>query len=275
MNMPTPNSFSMGLTRGVATITLDRPKKLNALTFEVYRELSETFEALSESRDVRAVVITGRDRAFCSGGDVSDIIAELFSYNADQLLSFTRLTGRLIQAMREVRRPVIGALHGVAVGAGAVMAAACDIRIAAQNTRFGFIFPQVGLSGADMGASYLLPRIVGLGNASELLFTGKIIDVNTAYRMGLVNEIVEDRDTAVQAAQKLALELARGPAFAHAMTKKMLEAEANMSLSEAIEAEAQAQALCMAHPDFQAAHVAYTNKTPPKYAGVEICNESE
>ena len=169
-----PTTFAFEVARGVATITLDRPKRLNALTFEVYKELADTFEQLDAHDDIRAVVITGRGKGFCSGGDQDDIIKHLLGQTTPELVAFTRMTGRLIAAIRRCKRPVIGAINGVAVGAGAVIAAACDLRIAAANAKFGFIFPKVGLCGADMGATYLLPRIVGLGHASELLFFGEV-----------------------------------------------------------------------------------------------------
>ena len=281
MSVPTPESFHFELSRGVATITLDRPQRLNSLTFQVYAELADTFEALNRVDQARAIVITGRGKGFCSGGDQDDIIAELFSRDMKGLLEFTRLTGRLIRNIRAVRRPVIGAINGVAVGAGAVIAAACDLRIASPRARFGYIFPQVGLCGADMGAAYLLPRIVGLGNASELLFRGTIIDVDHAYRIGLVNAIAEDADGAEpgdgcrQMAHQWALDLARGPALAHTMTKQMLESEHGMTLDDAIEAEAQAQAICMTYPDFRTAHDAFKNKRKPVFAGAEIVGEDD
>ncbi len=262
--MFSPSSFDLVLHDGIVTITLNRPERLNALTFEVYQELAETFEKL-EQPEVRAIVITGAGRGFCSGGDVEGIIAELFAKDIRALLDFTRATGRLIRAIRAVRRPVIAAINGVAVGAGAVIAAACDLRVAAKNARFGYIFPKVGLSGADMGASYLLPRIVGLGHASELLFFGDIIDVEHAARIGLVNRVCEDGPAALALAQEWAKKLADGPAFAHSITKQMLESEQGLNLAEAIEAEAQAQALCMAHPDFRTAYEANKRKERPVF----------
>jgi enoyl-CoA hydratase/carnithine racemase len=262
-----PTTFDFQLARGVATITLDRPKRLNALTFESYKELAETFEQLDSIAEVRAVVITGRGRGFCSGGDQDDIIKELLGRDTPALVAFTRATGRLIEAIRACKRPVIGAINGIAVGAGAVIAAACDLRVAAANARFGFIFPKVGLCGADMGATYLLPRIVGLGHASELLFLGDVIDCEHAYRIGLVNRIEPDGDAAVMVAQEWAAKLAAGPAFAHAMTKQMLESEYTMALGAAIEAEAQAQALCMQHPDFAEAHASFKEQRPAQFAG--------
>ena len=266
-----PRSFQLSITRGVAAITLRRPERLNALTFEVYGELASTFRSLERSAEARAVVITGEGRGFCSGGDVEGIIAELFAKDARGLLEFTRVTGALIQSVRELRRPVIAAVNGVAVGAGAVLAAACDLRIAAESARFGFIFPKVGLSGADMGASFLLPRIVGHGRAAELLVFGDLIDAAEAHRIGLVNRVVPDGD-ALALAMAWAERLARGPAFAHTMTKQMMESEHGMSLAHAIEAEAQAQAICMAHPDFRTAYDASKAKQPPRFEGAEICD---
>jgi enoyl-CoA hydratase/carnithine racemase len=272
MTIPAPKSFALALERGVAVIELDRPDRLNSLTFEIYQELADTVAALGDVAEVRAVVLTGRGKGFCSGGDVEDIIGELFSRDAAGLLAFTRTTGRLIANLRRLRRPVIGAINGVAVGAGAVIAAACDLRIAARTARFGFVFPRVGLCGADMGATYLLPRIVGLGHAAELLFFGDLIDAETALRIGLVNRVVDDGAAALALAREWADKLARGPAFAHAMTKQMIESEVTMALAEAIEAEAQAQALCMQHSDFRAAFEAWQKKQPPRFAGAEVCD---
>lgn len=265
-SLPTPTSFALTLTDGVAAIVLDRPTRLNSLTFGIYEELAVTFEALSAVDEVRAITITGRGRGFCSGGDQDDIIAELFARDLAGLLAFTRATGRLIAAIRTVRRPVIAAIHGACVGAGAVIATACDLRIADRTAKFGFVFPKVGLSGADMGASYLLPRIVGHGRASEILYFGDIFDAETAERWGLVNKLVDPGEDVATAAA-WARRLAEGPAFAHAMTKVMLEKEHTMSLAEAIEAEAQAQAICMQHPDFATAHHAWKEKREPLFAG--------
>jgi enoyl-CoA hydratase/carnithine racemase len=265
--IPSPTSFSLELTKGVATITLDRPKRLNALTFEVYKELAETFETLDSLDEVRAIVITGRGRGFCSGGDQDDIIKHLLGRDTPGLVAFTRATGRLIAAMRKCRRPIVGAINGIAVGAGAVIACACDMRIVAKDARFGFIFPKVGLCGADMGITYLLPRLVGLGHASELLFFGDVIDAQRAQQIGLVNRLVENGEEAVRIATEWAHKLAAGPAFAHSMTKQMLESEHTMALAAAIEAEAQAQALCMQHPDFGEAHAAFKEERPPRFVG--------
>jgi enoyl-CoA hydratase/carnithine racemase len=258
--------FRFAVDAGVGTLTLSRPDRLNALTFEIYRELREFIAALEGEASVRAVVITGEGRAFCSGGDVEDIIGELFARDMQGLLDFTRATGALIGALRRVRKPVIAAINGTAVGAGAVIALACDLRVASEAARIGFIFPRVGLCGADMGAGVLLPRVVGLGRASELLFTGDLVGAEEALRIGLVNRVTPAAEC-VPVAQALAARLATGPAFAHAMTKQMLESEASMTLDQALEAEAQAQAICMQHPDFRAAFDAWSAKRPIRFAG--------
>ena len=264
----TPEHFDFQIVDGhVGLITLNRPERLNALTFASYEELRDFFAWLDGNDQVRSVVIAGNGRAFCSGGDVEDIIGELFSRDMKGLLAFTRVTGALIENIRKCKKPVVAAVNGVAVGAGAVIALAADIRLACEKARFGFIFPQVGLCGADMGATYLLPRVVGLGHASELLFTGEIIRAERAERIGLVNRVVPS-DELREAALALAGKLARGPFFAHQMTKQMLEDETNLGLGEAIEAEAQAQAICMAHPDFREAYDAWTEKRAPRFEGL-------
>ena len=262
-----PKSFRWELDdAGVGTVTLDRPERINALTFEVYGELRDTFRALKEGHpEVRAVVLRGEGpRGFCSGGDVRDIIGELFSRDMRGLLEFTRMTGALIHAIRTSRPPVIAALHGVCCGAGAVMALACDVRIATPDTRIAYLFPKVGLSGADMGASWLLPRVVGFGRASELLLTGEFVDAERAERIGLVNRVVA-AEALRDEAHAFATALAKGPAFAHAMTKRMLEYEAHVDFTTGIEAEAQAQAICMEHPDFREAYDAHVEKRPPRF----------
>lgn len=260
-----PKSFRYELKDGVATITLDRPDKLNALTFEIYAELRDTFRAFHEEQDVRAVVLRGAgERGFCSGGDVQDIIGQLFERDMKGLLEFTRMTGALTHAIHTTRPPVVAQLHGVTCGAGAVIAAACDVRIAATDTRIAYLFPKVGLSGADMGIAYLLPRIVGLGRASQLLLTGEWVDAERGERIGLLNRVVEG-DKLDEECQGFARRLADGPAFAHAMTKRMLEYEGHVDFTTAIEAEAQAQALCMEHPDFREAYDAGVEKRPPKF----------
>ncbi len=266
MNELSPKTFRFALENGVGTITLDRPQRLNSLTFESYIELGAFFPALERHAEVRSLVITGEGTGFCSGGDRQDIIAQLFQRDMAGLLKFTRITGALIRAIRRVRRPVIAAVNGVAVGAGAVIALACDLRIVSEDARFGFVFPKVGLSGADMGAAYLLPRVVGLGRASELLFSGDLIDAAEAYRIGLANRVVPKAEV-LPTATAMALRLSDGPAFAHAMTKQMIETESTMGLDEAIEAEAQAQAICMAHPDFREAYEALVAKRAPRFQG--------
>ena len=264
-----PKTFEYELYEsGVATITLSRPDTLNSLTFAVYEELRDTFVALDRDDAVRAIVITGKGRAFCSGGDVEDIIGELFARDMKGLLAFTRVTGALIRNIRACRKPVVAAVNGTAVGAGAVIAIACDFRIASDTAKIGFIFPRVGLCGADMGAAYLLPRVVGLGRASELLFLGDVVDAKRAHEMGLFNA-VHPVERCLPEARSLAERLASGPAFAHTMTKQMLESEHTMSLDEAIEAEAQAQAICMQHPDFRAAYDAWKDKKPIVFQGAQ------
>lgn len=263
-----PKSFRWELDdAGVGTITLDRPDRINALTFEVYAELRDTFRALKEGHpEVRALVLRGEGpRGFCSGGDVRDIIGELFARDMQGLLEFTRMTGALVHAVRAARPPVIAALHGVCCGAGAVIALACDVRIAAPDTRIAYLFPKVGLSGADMGASWLLPRVVGFGRACQLLLTGEFVEAERAERIGLVNRVVPAEQLRAEA-HALARELATGPAFAHAMTKRMLEYEAHVDFATGIEAEAQAQAICMQHPDFREAYDAWAEKRPPRFA---------
>jgi enoyl-CoA hydratase/carnithine racemase len=265
-----PKTFRYQLApSGVATLTLTRPETLNSLTFETYDELRQVFAALDQEEGVRSVVLTGEGRAFCSGGDVNAIIGELFARDIQGLVAFTRLTGALIRNIRALRRPVVAAVNGVCVGAGAVMALACDFRVASESAKFGFIFPKVGLCGADMGSGYLLPRVVGLAKASELLFLGEVIKADEALRIGLVNRVVKPEECLAQA-NALAERLASGPAFAHAMTKQMLESESTMSLDQAIEAEAQAQALCMAHGDFRTAYDAWSQKTPIRFQGSSV-----
>jgi enoyl-CoA hydratase/carnithine racemase len=249
---------------GVATITLNRPDRLNALTFEVYRELTDTFAALTTETDVRVVVITGAGRAFCSGGDVHDIIGELFERDMEGLLEFTRMTCELVRNIRALRKPVIASLNGTTAGAGACIALASDIRIAAEEAKIAFLFVKVGLSGADMGAAYLLPRIIGLTKATELLYTGDFISAREAERIGLYNRVVPG-DQLGPITRELAERLAEGPAFALAKTKEMLDREANMNLDAALECEAQAQAICMQHPDYREAYEAFVAKRTPKF----------
>ena len=261
-----PRSFRYALDpdTSVATITLDRPERLNALTFEVYEELRDAFRALDDEEGVRAVVLTGAGRAFCSGGDVESIIGELFSRDDAGLRAFTDLTCDLILAIRECRRPVLAAINGTTAGAGAVIATACDFRIAAEGARIAFLFTRVGLSGADMGASWLLPRIVGMGHATELLMTGDFIDAPTAHRIGLYHRVVP-AERVLEEATALAARLARGPSFALAVTKDALNREAGMDMASAFEFEGRVQAVCMQRPDFREAYDAFVAKREPRF----------
>jgi enoyl-CoA hydratase/carnithine racemase len=249
---------------GVATVTLDRPERLNALTFEIYEELEATFRALDVEPGVRAILLTGSGRAFSSGGDVEDIIGALFSRDAAGVLEFTRLTGDLILSMRQCRRPVVAALNGTVAGAGAVIAAASDIRIAAENAKIAFLFTRVGLSGADMGAAWLLPRIVGMAHASELLMLGDFITAERAAQIGLYNRVVPGERLMTEATD-FAVRLARGPSAALGVTKQALNQEAAMDLVSAIEWEAQVQATCMQNPTFREAYEAFRAKRDPKF----------
>jgi enoyl-CoA hydratase/carnithine racemase len=265
MSGPNPESFLYEVTDGVATITLNRPERLNALTFEVYRELTETFSALKHESAVRVVVIRGAGRAFCSGGDVKEIIGELFSRNMEGLLEFTRMTVELVRQIRNLPKPVIASLNGTTAGAGACIALAADLRIASDTAKIAFLFVKVGLAGADMGAAYLLPRVVGLAKATELLYLGEFVTAAEAERMGLYNRVVTGEELDAATAE-LAQRLARGPGFAVSMTKEMPNREMNVGLDTALEWEAQAQAICMQHPDYREAYEAFIEKRDPKFA---------
>jgi enoyl-CoA hydratase/carnithine racemase len=261
-----PRSFLYHLDAGtgVATITLNRPERLNALTFEVYAELRDAFRVLDTEPGVRAVVLTGAGRAFCSGGDVEEIIGALFARDAAGLREFTRMTCDLIGNIRRCGRPVIAALNGTVAGAGAVIAAACDLRVAAESAKIAFLFVRVGLSGADMGASWLLPRLVGLGRATELLMTGDFIDAKRAYEIGLYQRVVS-QERVLPEAVALAEKLARGPSQALAVTKRALDLEAGLDLEEALRFETEAQAALMEHPNFREAYEAFLAKREPKF----------
>ncbi len=261
-----PRSFlySLDPASAVATITLNRPDRLNALTFEVYTELRDTFRALDTEPGVRAIIITGTGRAFCTGGDVHDIIGALFSRDHDGLLEFTRLTCDLILSIRQCRRPVVAALNGTVAGAGAVIAAASDIRIAAEGAKIAFLFSKVGLAGADMGAAWLLPRIVGLGHASELLMLGDFISAQRAAEIGLYNRVVPAERLMAEATD-FATRLARGPSEALGVTKESLNQEAAMDLVSALEAEARAQADCMLHPNFRESYEAFRARRDARF----------
>jgi enoyl-CoA hydratase/carnithine racemase len=259
-----PKTFLYEQSNGIATITLNRPERLNAITFEVYRELTDFFVDLRHHRDVRVVIITGAGRAFCSGGDVRDIIGALQGRDAEGLLDFTRLTCELIHNMRALPKPIIASLNGTTAGAGACIALASDIRIAAEEAKIAFIFVKVGLAGTDMGATYLLPRGVGLAKATELLMTGDFTSAAEAERIGLYNRVVP-RAELETITREFAEKLAHGPALGLAKTKEMLNREMHMGFESALEAEAVAQALCMQTPDFREAHAAFLEKRPAKF----------
>jgi len=261
---PTSFLYAHDTATAVATLTLNRPERLNALTFQVYEELRDTFRALDTADGVRAIVLTGAGRAFCSGGDVEDIIGRLFERDAHGLLDFTRLTCDLILSIRQCRRPVVAALNGTVAGAGAVIAAACDFRVAAESAKIAFLFTRVGLSGADMGAAWLLPRLVGLGQATELLMTGEFIDAKRAHAIGLYHRVVAQDQVLVEA-RALAERLARGPSVALAVTKDALNREASMDLAAALELEAQVQAELMRHPNFRESYEAFKAKREPRF----------
>lgn len=265
--MTEPKSFLYEVApNGVATITLNRPETLNALTFAVYRELTDFFAALQRDQGVRAVILAGAGRAFCSGGDVNAIIGQLVSYDAPRLLEFTRMTGELVAHIRKLRKPVVCAMGGVAAGAGAVIALACDFRVMADSAKMAFLFARVGLAGADMGAAFLLPRVIGLARATELLMLGDSVDAVTCERIGLCHRVVP-RDRVDTEARALADRLAAGPTFAHGMTKELMNQELSMALDAAIEAEAQAQQICMQTRDFREAYEAFVGKRAPKFEG--------
>ena len=262
-----PSSFRFERADGgVATITFDRPEKLNALTFGVYRELTDLFAALERDDAVRAVIVTGSGRAFCSGGDVHEIIGELVKQDARDLLAFTRMTGELIGNIRRLRKPVIAAVNGMAAGAGAVIALAADFRVLAESAKLAFLFVRVGLAGADMGASFLLPRVVGLARATEILMLGEPIPAARCLEIGLANRVVPTGGVLAES-RALAERLVRGPTFALGMTKELLNAELAMALPAALEAEAQGQQICMMTEDFREAYRAVVEKREPRFRG--------
>lgn len=251
---------------GIARLTLNRPKVLNALTFDVYAQLRDLLEALRYDETVKVLVLTGEGRGFCSGGDVHEIIGELLKRDVKDHLEFTRMTGTVVRNMRLLEKPIIAAVNGMAAGAGAVLALAADLRIASDQARFAFLFTRVGLTGADMGAAYLLPRVVGLGRAMELLLFGDTIDAATAERYGLVNRVTA-HDELMPAALEWAQRLAAGPALAIGMTKRMVNNELHMNLLAALEAEAQAQALMLMGQDHRIFYEAFTQNAQPRFTG--------
>ncbi|WP_328667473.1 enoyl-CoA hydratase family protein [Streptomyces sp. NBC_00322] len=251
---------------GVATVTLARPEKLNALTFGAYADLRDLLAELSRERHVRALVLGGEGRGFCSGGDVDEIIGATLSMDTAQLLDFNRMTGQVVRALRECPFPVIAAVHGIAAGAGAVLALAADFRIADPSARFAFLFTKVGLSGGDMGAAYLLPRVVGLGHATRLLMLGEPVRAPEAERIGLISELTEEGQADARSAE-LARHLAQGPALAYAQTKALLTSELDMPLAASVELDAATQALLMNGEDYAEFHAAFTEKRAPKWRG--------
>ncbi|MFM7698840.1 MAG: enoyl-CoA hydratase family protein [Limnohabitans sp.] len=252
--------------QGVAVITLNRPERKNPLTFASYAELRQLFEALKYANDVRVVIMQGAGGNFCSGGDVHEIIAPLTRMTMPELLAFTRMTGDLVKAMRACPQPVIAAIDGVCAGAGAMLALASDMRLGTPRARVSYLFSRVGLAGADMGACSLLPRVIGQGRASELLYSGRAMTAEEGLAWGFFNQLHDPAELS-SAALQLALSLAEGPAFAHSMTKTMLHQEWNMSLDQAIEAEAQAQAICMQTQDFHRAYTAFAARQQPVFQG--------
>jgi enoyl-CoA hydratase/carnithine racemase len=258
--------FHFAHDAGVATLTLNRPERKNPLTFDSYAELRDLFRALTYADDVKAVVITGAGENFCSGGDVHDIIGPLTKLDMPGLLAFTRMTGDVVKAMRACPQPVVAAIDGICAGAGAILAMASDMRLGTARSKTAFLFTRVGLAGCDMGACSLLPRLIGQGRASELLFTGRSMGGEEAERWGFFNRVCAP-ESLLGDAQSLAASLAQGPTFAHGVTKKMLQQEWNMGIDEAIEAEAQAQAICMATNDFHRAYHAFVEKRKPEFEG--------
>ncbi len=259
-------TFLYDLTDGLATIRLNRPRTLNSLTFEVYAELVRATHDLRDDDAVRAVLITGEGRGFCSGGDVHEIIGELQKRDTQGLLAFTRLTGELTKGLLTIGKPTVAAINGIAAGAGTVIACSCDLRLGTPLTKFGFVFTRVGLTGADMGIAYLLPRLVGLAKATELLYLGDIVEADEALRIGLLNRLVQPEELET-AARALATRLAQGPTFAMRMTKELIHKEYGMDLNAAIELEAQAQALCMQTLDHREGYQSFVEKRSPEFVG--------
>jgi len=258
--------FGWAVADRVATVTLDRPEKKNPLTFDSYAELRDTFRGLAKSNDVRAVVVTGAGGNFCSGGDVNEIIGPLVDMKLPELMKFTQMTGDLVKAMRACPQPVIAAIDGVCAGAGACIAMAADMRLATARSSVAFLFTRVGLAGCDMGACAILPRLIGQGRASELLYTGRAMTAEEALAWGFYNRVVVP-EAVLAEAQKLALQLAHGPTPAHAVTKRMLHLEWSMGVDAAIDAEAKAQAELMTKKDFARAYRAFVAKERPKFEG--------
>jgi enoyl-CoA hydratase/carnithine racemase len=258
------SSFVFDTHEGIATICLNDPERLNALTFQTYADLEKVFAEMANDESVRVVVLTGTGKGFCSGGRVDDIIGPLLKMKGDELYRFTRMTCNVVKNMRELRKPIIAAVNGIAAGAGAVLMLASDLRIFSDTARAAFLFVKVGLSGADMGTLYLLPRIVGLGKATELVFFGDTIDANEAHRIGLANRVVPG-DSLMDEAYRWANRLKEGPLYALGVTKELLQREADINLDNALEMEAAAQARCMQTPDFIEGYNAFMEKRPQRF----------
>ena len=258
--------FSFDVDEGVATITFDRPEKLNALTFDIYADLRDLVAEIEHRDDVSVLVITGSGRGFCSGGDINEIIRQLLDMDTRGLLEFTRMTGAVVEKLRRLPMPVIASINGVAAGAGSVIALASDLRLMAESASFHFLFTKVGLAGADMGSAYLLPRVVGLGRASELLLLGEPVDARKAEAIGLATSVVDDDELAASTGQ-LATKLAQGPTLAYGTTKVLLSRELDMDLGSSIELEAFTQALLMTTDDHAEFFEAFTEKRPPEWTG--------
>jgi enoyl-CoA hydratase/carnithine racemase len=258
--------FAFEVTDGVGTVTFQRPDKLNALTFDVYADLRDLLAELPHREDVRVLVITGEGRGFCSGGDVNEIIGELLKMDPRGLLDFTRMTGSVVQRMRECPVPIVAAVNGVAAGAGAVIALAADFRLVARSATFAFLFTQVGLAGADMGSAYLLPRLIGFGRATELLLLGEKVAADRALEIGLATQVLEDEDLA-PATEAFARRVAEGPGFAYGATKLLLSRELDMDLAGSLELEAMTQALLMKSEDHAEFYAAFTEGREPRWTG--------
>lgn len=258
--------LELEVNEGIGVLTLSRPESLNSLTFEMYRALVNVFADLQHDESVKVVIVTGTGKGFCSGGDVHDIIGKLIDYGPKDMLGFARMTGDVIRNMRRLKKPIVAALNGTAAGAGAVIALASDIRIASEASKVAFLFSKVGLTGADMGAAYLLPRVIGAGRATELLLLGDSVKPDRAERIGLVNEVVPPEQL-MERAHEVARRLADGPTFSHGITKDLINNGFTMDLDSALDAEARAQTICMLADDFKEFHASFVEKRKPKFSG--------
>ncbi len=266
MNKTIVDGLDFEVSEGIGTLTLSRPDRLNSLTFEMYRALVNFFADVQHDDDVKVLIVTGTGRGFCSGGDVHDIIGKLVSYGPKDMLGFARMTGDVIRNMRRLKKPIVAAINGTAAGAGAVIALASDIRIGSDQSKIAFLFSKVGLTGADMGAAYLLPRVIGMGRASELLFLGDSVPAAQAKEIGLFNDVVP-HDELMTRAREVAGRLAAGPTFSHGITKDLINNGLSMDLDSALDAEARAQTICMLADDFKEFHASFVDKRKPEFKG--------